>query len=60
MVLLRVVHNLKALLDLLELVELASATYIAVVKLGDKVPVPEDEVLPTKDSMFYKTCYKYL
>lgn len=48
------------LLDLLALVKLAFATCTAVAKLEDKDPVLEDEVLPTKGSMFYKTCDKYL
>lgn len=47
------------LLDLLALAKLVSATYIAVAGLGDKVPVPGDEVLPTKDLMSYKTYNKY-
>jgi len=48
------------LLDLLALVELASVTCTVVAKLEDKDPVPEDEVLPTKDSMFCKTYDKYI
>lgn len=48
------------LLDPLALVELIFVTYTAVAVLGDKVPVPEDEVLPTKDSKFCKTCDKCL
>lgn len=47
------------LLDLLALVELTSATCTAVATLEDKDLVPEDEVLPTKGSMFCKTCDKY-
>ena len=47
------------LLDLLVLVELISATCTVFAGQGDKCLVPEDEVLPTKGSMFCKTCDKY-
>lgn len=60
MVSLREVCDSINLLDLLAPVELVSVTCTAVAGLGDKVPVPEDEVLPTKDSTFCKTCDKYL